>query len=182
MNNQQQFDLNIPNIFMRLFFNDHNSDEETSITFVYSDINGFNYLKKQLNENELFNGLLNEKEVLKKMSDKLSSSFSYNNNISLESSEWSGALIIPYSKKGKILLDEFAIWKTQLEKLVGKDNLFQVTIPEIEFDNFRMTIKDGTPEKERDQEIFNYINIYRLQLELNEILSVNTISERKHKI
>ncbi len=180
--NNKQFDLNTPNIFMRVFLNDHTSDEETTITFVYSDTNGFNHLRKNLNDSDLFNGLLKEKEVFKKMSDKLATSFAHNNNISLDSSEWNGALIINYSTKGNNLVEEFNKWKIQLEKLVGKDNLFQVTIPEVEFDNFRSTIDEKTPESERDQAIFNYIESYRLQLELKEDLSINQINERKPKL
>lgn len=174
----KQFQLEKPNIFMRFYFNEDKEDKQ--IMFLYSDTNGLKHLERVLEESSLFFNLLTPVEIFTKMSYEMVMLFNNNNQLELPSSRWSGKLILPSSDEYDFNV-EFAKWKKQLEGLIGKNNLFTVMIPEKEFDEHAKLIKNE-PMNTRDQATFNYIENYRLRLELEGTLEEHPAFKKKPKL
>ena len=170
-----QFELDKPNIFMRFYFNE--DKENKQIMFLYSDTNGLKHLKKVLDESPLFFNLLEPIEVLTKMNYEISGMFNHNSYAELISSRWTGKLVVANSNEDYDFSNEFKKWKNQLEQFVGSDNLFTVMIPETEFDKYTKLIRNEAMDT-RDQATFNFIENYRLKLDLEQNLDMNPQSKK----
>lgn len=174
-----QFDFAKNNIFMRFYLNEHKEDKQ--IMFLYSDTNGLKHVEKVLNENTLFFNLISPTEVLTKMNYEISGMFISNNYAELRSARWTGKFVVATSNDDYDFPTEFKKWKHQLEQFVGSENLFQVIIPETEIDNCIKNLKDENSE-ERDKGLFNFIENYRLKLDLEDNLEEHPKSKTRLKL
>jgi hypothetical protein len=178
----KQFDLDKPNIFMKLMF----VDEETNnkeLTFLYSDSNGMKHLETVLEQNPLFSNLLSPTEVLTKMSYEIAGLFASNQFTGVESCGWIGKFVKAFSNEEPYFNTEFNKWKNQLEAFLGKENIFEVKIPANEFDTYyESIINSGIHRHEQSIHIFKFVETYRLNLELRNDLNINDNPNRKHKL
>lgn len=174
-----QFDLQKTNIFMKIILlpNKSNSDlvdlfnNKEKVMFIYSNINGINYLEKQLKESILFKNLWNAEEVINKMIINISHSISQNKINGINSSHWIGNKLVLFTDEQEQFKTQFNNWKEQLSLLIGSDNLFEVTIPMKEMEQYMASINYiHLTSDEQDEALLNYIEKHRLNLFLQHNL------------
>lgn len=176
----KQFDLEKNNIFMKFIILDKNNQREELI-FLYSDNNGIQHLDKVLEENPLFSNLLTPIEILTKLAYEIAGMFSSNQFTGLERTNWRGKMVKIHPEEIDDFSMEFKKWKNQLEGFLGKDNIFQVSILYKKFNEYVESLLDTNISGDGEH-IFNYVNNYRLQVELQNDLNINESSKRKIKL
>lgn len=162
-----QFNFNYPNIFITISINEHK-------LIVYSNIEGLLYLNKQL-ENNIFQGLISEKQIFDNMTNLLASQYSYNTYTPLKEAVWSFKNIIVHGTQEIENFDKvYQKWHKKLASLVGEKNIIEVRTNEFEW----KMIKKLT----NDHDILSALENLRLKDHLNENLHAKIKSQKKAKI
>jgi len=176
----QDFDIEKKNILMKFRLIDETINAE-SIIFVYSNTKGLEHLNKVLENNPLFSNMLTPEEILTKMSYEMAWQFPYNSFTGIASTKWSGKSLMIMEKDKETFEETFKVWKNQMEQFVGKDNLFQVHMPEKELKRYEDFIKENKIT-DQDEGFIEFVENYRLGLMLDEELSINKGPKSKNKL
>ncbi len=107
--------------------------------------------------------------------------FSYNQYTGVSSSKWSGKHLLILEDKQKIFDETFLVWKKQMESFMGKENLFEVHMPEMELKKYEDYIKEHKIS-DNGEILVEFIEKYRLGLLLDDELGISNKSKVKNKI
>jgi hypothetical protein len=176
----EKLELNKPNIFMRFVLNSGEKDKEEQSMFVYSNINGLKHLEEVIKDS-LFSDLLKPLDIIDKLTKAISKKFAANQYNGIESEYWLGNLVMPFSTNGANFELEYKIWKNKAEEIFGKENIFEVKIPHTLFEDYLDSIQGGNPTP-KNQNVINYVESYRLKLELSQELNTNKLHKKNPKV
>lgn len=158
----QNLDLNKPNIFIKIQF-----EENNDTIFLYSNSAGLEHLNQFL-INSPFSNLLTCEEVLIKMSYEIAFDFSSNSLAGFKSKQWAKKKILISQDEEIKFQDRFDTWYTQLVNFLGKDNIFIVSIKNAELNEKIKSIENTTDPYEH---LLEFIESYNLKDKLNSNLS-----------
>lgn len=176
----KKFDLEQPNIFMRFILNAGEEGKEEKSMFVYSDINGLKHLEEVI-KSSVFYDLLKPIDIIQKLTISISKKFAANQYNGIENEYWLGKLVMPFLSRGDNFDPEYQIWKNKLNEIFGKENIFEVTMPNNQFEDYIDSLSSGN-QASYNQNVINYVESYRLSLELKKDLNVNSTLKRKPKL
>lgn len=161
-------DLSSTNIFMKFHIRDESS-QEGNIIFLYSCDKGVQHLETILKENDMFHNLLTPIEVLTKMAYSISFEYPNNQFTGISNHQWIGKHLAIDEDEREKFNAQYLCWKNQLEKFLGKENLFEVHIAKKELAHYESLFKDRDNQV-KNEALIRYIEAHRVNEDLEDNL------------